>query len=150
MSETHGAPGGIVWATRGRTWGFRFLLTGGVSDPLAEYERVFADRKDEPTVWVQRVGRVGLRFPDPEGRRDTAGRIIPHEFVILGPQSKRVDSLQAGMEWVWPRVAKAYDRVWSADRPPLSDELNFLDPEEDSAPDDHGTGGAGSALGRPR
>ncbi len=129
MTEAHTPPGGIVWATRGRTWGFRFLLTGGVSDPLAEYERVFADLKDEPTAWVKMVGRVGLRFPDPEGRRDTAGRIIPHEFVILGSQSNQIQSLEAGTEWVWPRVAQAYERVWSADRPPLSDELRFADSE---------------------
>lgn len=103
------------------------MLNGGLSDPLAEYERVFADLKDEPTAWVQMAGRVGLRFPDPESRRDTAGRIIPHEFVILGPQSDRLQSLEAGKEWVWPRVAKAYERVWGADRPPLSAELRFVD-----------------------
>lgn len=129
MSEPHPPPEGIIWATRGRTWGFRFLLTGGVSDPLAEYERVFGDLKDEATAWVQMVGRVGLRFADPEGRRDTAGRIIPHEFVILGPQSRRIRTLEAGKEWVWPQVAKAYERVWSAARPPLSDELRFVDSE---------------------
>mgnify|MGYP003382615269 CR=1 FL=1 len=129
MSEDSTPPRGVIWATRGRTWGFRFLLDGGLSNPLSEYERAFGDLKDEPTAWVQMVGRVGLRFADPEERRDTAGRIIPHEFVILGPQSKRIRSLQAGKEWVWPRVAKAYERVWSADRPPSSDELHFADPE---------------------
>ena len=24
----------LIWATRGRTWGFRFLLNGGFADPL--------------------------------------------------------------------------------------------------------------------
>lgn len=129
MTETHPAPAGIVWATRGRSWGFRFLLDGGLSNPLAEYERVFGDHKDEPTAWVQTAGRVGLRFPDPESRRDTAGRIIPHEFVIVGPQSDRIRSLEAGIESVWPRVAKAYARVWDADRPPLLAELRFGDTE---------------------
>ena len=131
MSEGHAPPGGLLWATRGRTWGFRFLLDGGLSDALAEYERVFADLKDEPSAWVRMAGRVGLRFPDPESRRDTAGRIIPHEFVILGPPSDRWESLEAGREWVWPRVAKTYERVWGADRPPLPDELRFVGSEQE-------------------
>ena len=125
MREGRRVPSGIVWATRGRTWGFRFLLNAGLADPLAEYERVFADLKDEPTAWIRLVGRVGLRFPDPDGRRDAAGRIIPHEFVILGSQANRIQSLDAGKEWVWPRVAGAYQRVWNADRPPSSEELRF-------------------------
>lgn len=70
-----------------------------------------------------------MRFPDPESRRDAAGRIIPHEFVILGPQSERLQSLEVGREWVWLRVAKVYARVWDADRPPLSEELRFVDLE---------------------
>jgi len=131
VSEDLTSPRGVIWATRGRTWGFRFLLDGGLPNPLAEYERVFGDLKDEPTAWVQTAGRVGLRFPDPESRRDTAGRIIPHEFVILGPQSERLQSLEAGKEWVWLRVANAYERVWGADRPPQSDELRFVNVEED-------------------
>lgn len=125
MKEDRGIPRGIIWATRGRTWGFRFLLTGGLTDPLAEYERVFADFKDEPTAWVRLAGRVGLRFPDPEERRDSAGRVIPHEFVILGTQASRIRSWGAGKEWVWPRVAAAYENVWNADRPPSSEDLRF-------------------------
>lgn len=92
---------------------------------MAEYERVFAEFRDEPMAFVRMSGHVGLRFPDPEGRRDSAGRIIPHEFVLLGTQANRISSLNAGKDLVWPRVADAYQRVWDADRPPSSAELHF-------------------------
>lgn len=125
MNAPGSPPHGIVWATRGRTWGFRFLLSGGLPDPFAEYERVFTDLKDEPTAWIRTGGRVGLRFPDPEGRRDAAGRVIPHEFVVRGRQAKRIYSLAVGQDWVWPLVAMAYQKVWDADRPPSPEELDF-------------------------
>ncbi len=33
---------GFIWATRGRTWGFRFLRKGGYEDPLGVYEDAFS------------------------------------------------------------------------------------------------------------
>jgi hypothetical protein len=75
----------LVWATRGRTWGFRFLLDGGFSDPLPVYERAFGGIEGESTT-CQRVGsHVALRFPDLQGRQDAAGRTIPHDVVVLPP-----------------------------------------------------------------
>ena len=32
----------FIWATRGRTWGFRFLRRGGLEDPLGVYEATFS------------------------------------------------------------------------------------------------------------
>ena len=54
----------VVWATRGRSWGFKFLLDGGFADPLQSYDRAFAGTEGESTV-CRRVGtHVALRFPD--------------------------------------------------------------------------------------
>jgi hypothetical protein len=44
---------------------------------------------------------VALRFPDPEGREDTAGRVIPHDFVISGPLAARIDSVNDGHRLIW-------------------------------------------------
>jgi hypothetical protein len=118
-------PEGLIWATRGRAWGFRFLLNGGLSDPLLDYERIFADLEDEPTAWRRTAGRVALRFPDPLGRRDTAGRVIPHEFVVFGDLADEIDSVEDGLQQVWPRVAEAYARVWDTDGPPSVADLRF-------------------------
>ena len=108
----------LIWATRGRSWGFRFLLKGGLSDPLPVYERSFANLKDEPTTFHRSAGKVALRFPDPLGRRDASGRVIPHEFVVLGDLADEIESVEDGLQRVWPLVAKAYARTWDAERPP--------------------------------
>src|SRR4029079_8385210 len=115
----------LIWATRGRSWGFRFLLKGGLSDPLLVYERSFADLEDEPTTCHRAAGNVALRFPDPLGRRDAAGRVIPHEFVVFGDFADEIQSLEDGLQLVWPRVAGAYARVWDAESPPSVADLRF-------------------------
>ena len=108
----------IIWATRGRTWGFRFLRDGGFPDPLVEYDAVFSGIEDEPEV-CRRVGeKVALRFPDPEGRQDVAGRVIPHEFVAFGPLAEGIDSVEDGLRLVWPLVADEFARVWELPKPP--------------------------------
>lgn len=118
MTPDPGRIAELIWATRGRNWGFRFLLNAGLPDPLAEYERCFADLGDEPRAWRRVAGRVALRFPDPLGRRDAAGRVIPHEFVLLGGWADDIDSVGDGLQHVWPLVADAYARVWDAEVPP--------------------------------
>ncbi|MGZ8178711.1 hypothetical protein ACXVUM_12360 [Williamsia sp. SKLECPSW1] len=109
----------MVWATRGRAWGFRFLLDAGLSDPLPDYERALADLGDEPATWRRHGEQVALRFPDPLGRRDSAGRVIPHEFVLFGDLAARVDSVEDGLNTVWPLVSEKYAQVWDASDPPV-------------------------------
>jgi hypothetical protein len=117
----------LIWATCGRSWGFRFLLTGELTDPLPVYDRVFADLEDEPAAWRRAAGKVALRFPDPLGRKDAAGRVIPHEFVVSGDLADRIESVEDGRQLVWPRVEAAYARVWDAERPPSAADLGLTD-----------------------
>lgn len=103
----------LLWATRGRTWGFRFLLADVESqDPLLVYDEVFAHVGDEPQVCRRIADRVALRFPDPERRKDAAGRVIPHEFVVFPPLANEIDSLEDGLEKIWPLVAGRFAQVW--------------------------------------
>ena len=115
----------LIWATRGRFWGFRFLLNGGLSDPLPAYERSFAGDHDRPATWRRAAGTVALRFPDPLGRRDASGRVIPHEFVVFGEQADGIESVEDGLTHIWPLVAEAYARVWDAERPPSAAEVRL-------------------------
>lgn len=114
----------IIWATRGRTWGFRFLRDGGFEDPLTVYETAFSGVEDEPQVW-RRVAEtaalpemVALRFPDPSDRRDQAGRVIPHDFVVLQPLAAEIDSVEEGRRLVWSLVADDFERVWELPKSP--------------------------------
>lgn len=107
----------LIWATRGKTWGFRFLRDGGFKDPLPVYDDVFSDCADEPSV-CRRVGdKVALRFPDPLQRRDAAGRVIPHDFVVLGPLTAGIDSVEDGLRVVWPLVRDEFEEIWALPKP---------------------------------
>jgi hypothetical protein len=112
----------FIWATRGRTWGFRFLRRGGLPNPLAVYEATFAEVGDELELW-RRVGdKVALRFPDPEGRRDAAGRVIPHDFVLLGSCVDGINSFEDAFQRIWHEVAPEFERVWERNEPPPAQE----------------------------
>jgi hypothetical protein len=113
----------LVWATRGRCWGFRFLLDGGFPDPLRSYERAFAGTEGELTVCREVGAAVALRFPDPLGRCDEAGRVIPHDIVVLPPLAGDIRSVDDGRRLVWPRLADAFARVWDQPRPPSAADI---------------------------
>jgi len=115
----------LIWATGGRFWGSRFLLKGGLSDPLPAYERSFAGDDDKPAMWRRAAGTVALRFPDPLGRRDASGRVISHEFVVFGDLADEIESVEDGLTHIWPLVAEAYARVWDAERPPSAADLRL-------------------------
>lgn len=125
MSLDPTRPAQLIWATRGRSWGFRFLLDAGLSDPLPTYERAFAGLVDAPTVCRRAGQEVALRLPDPQRRRDSAGRVIPQEFVALGHLADTVGTVDDGLEQIWPLVEHAYARVWDADAAPTSADLRF-------------------------
>lgn len=102
----------FIWATRGRHWGFRFLRNGGYADPLPRYEAAFAGSPAGPHLYWRSETAVAVRFPDPEGRTDAAGRLIPHEFVITGTLEEEITSLEDVLERVWPQVAAEYNAIW--------------------------------------
>lgn len=104
----------FLWVTRGRRWGFRFLRNGGYEDPLPVYEAAFSGIGNEPAVFQRYEEKIALRFPDPEGRKDKAGRIIPHNFVILDAVGSGIDSLEDGLRLVWPLVAHEYADMWES------------------------------------
>lgn len=111
----------FIWATRGRTWGFRFLRGGEYPDPLPIYDDVFSHVNDEPEAWCRVAEKVALRFPDPLGRQDVAGRVIPHEFVIFGPLADEIDSVEDGRRRVWPQVADEFEGAWQLPEPPSAE-----------------------------
>lgn len=107
----------FIWATRGLTWGFRFLRRGDLTDPLPEYSAAFAEFEGA-TQMCNRVGDVtALRFEDPLGRRDRAGRVIPHDFVVFGDDATEVDSLAVGIDLIWPLVEDEYARNYELPEP---------------------------------
>lgn len=111
----------LIWATRGRTWGFRFLRADGVEDPLLEYDKYFSEIGDAPAAYHRDGDTVALRFPDPEGRKDASGRVIPHEFVVYADRSPYdaswIYSVEDGFANVWPEVKDRFDKIWDGPDP---------------------------------
>lgn len=110
----------FIWATRGRTWGFRFLRTAGEAHPLRVYEAAFHEARDEAEIWHRAADGVAMRFPDPEGRTDAAGRVIPHDFVLLGHWADELVSLEEGRQRLWAEVADDFAEVYEDADPPAS------------------------------
>lgn len=104
----------LIWATRGRSWGFRFLLDGGYSDPLPVYELAFVGIQDMTAGVSQTGSGMALRFPDPLARRDDSGRVIPHDIVVPLSLSRDITSVDMGVQMIWPLISDIYDQVWNA------------------------------------
>src|SRR5699024_7735408 len=86
-------PMSLLWATRGRSCGFRILRSGWSEYPLLPDAVLFAAIDDQPPELFRRLGdRVALPFPAPEQRTDAAGCTIPPEFVLSGSESDGVSS----------------------------------------------------------
>lgn len=112
----------LIWATRGRTWGFRFLRRGELTDPLPEYSVAFAEFEGATQMWQHVGGVTALRFEDPLGRKDRAGRVIPHDFVIYDDGATEVDSVAAGIDLIWPLVEDEYARSYDLPEPVPSED----------------------------
>ena len=107
----------FIWATRGRTWGFRFLRRASLSDPLEVYDSAFAVLGDERFGFARTSDSVALRFEDPLGRKDRSGRVIPHEFVVFAPLADDVHSVEDGLRVIWPLVADDFAAIWELSDP---------------------------------
>lgn len=111
----------FIWSTRGRTWGFRFLRDGGSVDPFVDYAKAFSGVEQEREVWRRHHEVVALRFATPGGLEDSAGRAIPQEFVVFGALASQINSVQDGIDRVWPSVAEEFGRIWDRpEAPPLA------------------------------
>ena len=110
----------LLWATRGRRWGFRFLYVDDAvagADPLPLYERAFAGHEDETEGCWRADELLAVRILDPEGRRDEAGRVIPHEIVLEAAQAEHVSTSADAIEHVWPLLAERYAGLWDGPAP---------------------------------
>lgn len=115
----------LLWAARGRSWGFRFLADGGYSEPLRVYEKAFRGVEGDATVFRPFGGGAVFRLPDPLERRDDAGRVLTHDIVSADPLLG-LGTLDDAFAIVWPRLAPAYEQVWDRARPPTRDDIQAL------------------------
>lgn len=115
----------LIWATRGRDWGFRFLRNAGYEDPLPAYEKAF-EHTSGGSEEFRRIGNgVAVRFPDPEGRKDRSGRLIPHDLVVYGELAAEIHSVDDALRLVWPQIAPVFDSAWAEPEGPSKQVQNI-------------------------
>nr|WP_286982942.1 hypothetical protein [Corynebacterium sp. UBA5992] len=102
----------LMWATRGKDWGFRFLNDAGEADPLPLYQQAF-ENEELSTEFVRKdQGFTAARIEDPLGRKDHSGRVIPHDFVLRGEMAEGIASPQDVRDIIWPLVEQEYAQLW--------------------------------------
>lgn len=109
----------IMWATRGKNWGFRFLADGAENDPLPTYRKAFENRELEREFIRTSPEFTAARIDDLLDRTDDFGRTIPHDFVLRGQFAEGINTLEDVREIIWPLVAQQYEDIW--DQPINSD-----------------------------
>lgn len=107
-------PTDVIHATRGKHSGFGFLRRGGINNPVGELEKALGGQ-ERSAPYFKRYGDnlekvVGV-FNDPHGRKDFAGRTIPHEVILpkhLSEGVHNVDDLQAK---AWPLIKNTFNAL---------------------------------------
>ncbi|AXK44200.1 hypothetical protein [Brachybacterium saurashtrense] len=108
----------LIWSTRGKHWGHRFLRRGGSQDPLVDLERAFSGARGAGETLQRSGDLLALRFRDPLLREDEAGRVIIHEVITDDPSVRDAATLQDGIAAVWPMLEEDYAKVWDSLEPP--------------------------------
>lgn len=110
----------ILWSTRGRDWGFRMLLLPQLScsDWLDAHHRMFQENTVTEEYQVNQgniklssnltVPYIALSFPDPEQRKDRAGRIIPHEIALFGEEIQAFQDIRSAVNEIWKTLSSTY------------------------------------------
>lgn len=113
-------PVSVVHASRSHATGFRFLKSGGLSDAFQEYERAgFTGHESGETFLRYGLNKekVAARFLDPEGRKDLAGRPIPHDVFVPASLAEGLSSLADVKDKIWPLLKPDYDEFYNTAKP---------------------------------
>lgn len=99
----------VLHASRGKNKGFRFYSDGQSPSPLQEFDKAFPEGDREArTLFKKYDGKIAATFSDPEGRKDHAGRVIPHSVVIPKTMTDGINSLDDVINKIWPIVKEDY------------------------------------------
>jgi hypothetical protein len=111
-----------IHASRVKHNGFRFMMDGGLPDPLHEHDLAgFSSNSVYPVGpgEFRRYGtnseKVAVAFHDPKGRTDASGRVIPHYVVIPKEHSEGINTFEDAKNKAWSLVQSNYDKQYEKD-----------------------------------
>lgn len=105
-------PTSILHTSRGKNKGFRFYQQGGTPDYFNLWSRHFEAHgfQREGDIFEKLPnGMVAAAFADPKGRKDAAGRVIPHQVLVPGYLTKGINTLSDVVKEIWPMLEDAYN-----------------------------------------
>jgi hypothetical protein len=94
-------------ATRGRTYGFRFLLHSEFKDRLPVYDKVFSGIEDGPEAWHRVEDKVALRFPDPLNGRTRPAESFHTNLSSSVPWPMGLSPLRMAVIWSGPWLPRS-------------------------------------------
>lgn len=97
----------ILFSKGGKN-GLTFYKDGNLKDPLLEFNKGFPNDGWEPFAKYGN-GKIAATLPDPEGRKDRAGRPISHQIIIPKGMTDGINDLKDVAEKIWPIVKEDYD-----------------------------------------
>lgn len=116
----------LLWATRGRSWGFRILRHPALTDVdwLSVYEKVFSRTDSSPAFFhaeleMPELGRwnlIAARFADPDHSRDDAKRPIPHELILFAKAGSKFLLSELPTDWhlqVFEVLRREFQQVYA-------------------------------------
>lgn len=112
-------PTGIMFSSRGIDKGFHFLQNGGLKDPLKELEKAGVG-DSTPIGTFKRYGKnaekVYVSFSDPLGRKDAAGRVIPHSVHLPKHLAEGVNTHEEAVNKAWPLIKDSFDAMYKSSK----------------------------------
>lgn len=114
-------PTSVVHFSRAKHKPLSFLLAGDLADPGVEIARSPLNKWFEANVrgtFIERYGdnleKIAAIFPDPEGRKDFAGRGISHAVILPKEVAKGVSDINDAPNVAWSLIKDNYQAVWEA------------------------------------
>lgn len=105
-------PTSIIHTSRGKNKGFRFYQQGGTPDYFQlwskHFEQAGGAAKNDMFEKLPN-GMVAAAFPDPKGRKDAVGRVIPHEVIVPAYLTTGINTISDVVKHVWPMLEDAYN-----------------------------------------
>ncbi len=107
----------VIHASKGKgREGFKFLKKGGLIDPLQEFEKGFGQHASPNPGEFLRYGakaeKLAVAFLDPLGRKDAAGRVIPHEVILPAHHAEGINTYADAVKKAWSLVGHDYNKYF--------------------------------------
>lgn len=113
--DTFQPPTSLIHVSRGKNRGFTFLAEGGTKTYLAAYDKFNLSSESGKEFLIRAKdgsGELGVRIQDPLGRRDFAGRSIPHDIVIPASMAEGINSVDDVKSKIWPLLKDTYSAFY--------------------------------------